>query len=277
MENIKEYIESGVLELYVLGDLNPAESAEVEAMSKLYPEVKTELEEIESVMAKVADNFAVEPASKVKDNFFASISFSDEDEIVAEEELKEAKIIPMNKSGLNFYKYALAACVALLLVSVVAIVNLNKNLQDSRQQIAQLETSNQSFANRVNYLDERVNKSDEALGVFTNADYKMVSLIGTPASPESKIIVAYNAKEQKVMIDLKSMKMPKNDQDHQYQLWALVDGKPVDLGVFDADDTLVGLKTMKSIGALQTFAVTLEPRGGSVAPTLEKLMVLGNI
>ena len=277
MENIKEYIESGVLELYVLGDLNPAESAEVEAMSKLYPEVKTELEEIESVMAKVADNFAVEPASKVKDNFFASISFSDEDEIVGEETLKEAKVIPMNKSGLNFYKYALAACIALLLVSVIAIVNLNRNLQDSRQQIAQLETSNQSFANRVNYLDERVNKSDEALGVFTNADYKMVSLIGTLASPESKIIVAYNAKEQKVMIDLKSMKMPKNDQDHQYQLWALVDGKPVDLGVFDADDTLLGLKTMKSIGALQTFAVTLEPRGGSVAPTMEKLMVLGNI
>ena len=277
MENIKEYIESGVLELYVLGDLNPAESAEVEAMSKLYPEVKTELEEIESVMAKVADNFAVEPASKVKDNFVASISFSDEDEIVGEETLKEAKVIPMNKSGLNFYKYALAACVALLLVSVVAIVNLNRNLQDSRQQIAQLETSNQSFANRVNYLDDRVSKSDEALGVFTNADYKMVSLIGTPASPESKIIVAWNAKEQKVMIDLKSMKMPKNDQDHQYQLWALVDGKPVDLGVFDADDTLLGLKTMKSIGALQTFAVTLEPRGGSVAPTMEKLMVLGNI
>ena len=277
MENIKEYIESGVLELYVLGDLNPAESAEVEAMSKLYPEVKTELEEIESVMAKVADNFAVEPASKVKDNFVASISFSDEDEIVGEETLKEAKVIPMNKSGLNFYKYALAACIALLLVSVVAIVNLNRNLQDSRQQIAQLETSNQSFANRVNYLDDRVSKSDEALGVFTNADYKMVSLIGTPASPESKIIVAYNAKEQKVMIDLKSMKMPKNDQDHQYQLWALVDGKPVDLGVFDADDTLLGLKTMKSIGALQTFAVTLEPRGGSVAPTMEKLMVLGNI
>ena len=277
MENIKEYIESGVLELYVLGDLNPAESAEVEAMSKLYPEVKTELEEIESVMAKVADNFTVEPALKVKDNFFASITFSDEDEIIEEVELKEAKIIPMNNSSLNFYKYALAACVALLLVSVVAIVNLNTNLQDSRQQIAQLENNNQNFANRVNYLDERVNKSNEALGVFTNADYKMVSLIGTPASPESKILVAWNAKEQKVMIDLKSMKMPKNDQDHQYQLWALVDGKPVDLGVFDADDTLIGLKAMKSIGVLQTFAVTLEPRGGSVAPTLEKLMVLGNI
>lgn len=277
MENIKEYIESGILELYVLGDLSSAEMAEVEAMSKLYPEVKTELDEIEQVMAKVADNFTVEPASGVKDNFFSAISFSDEEEVIEQEEVQEAKIIPMNNSRLNFYKYALAACVALLLVSVVAIINLNRNLQDSRQQIAQLQTSNQSFANRVNYLDERVKKSDEALSIFTNADFQMVSLMGTPASPESKILVAYNAKEQKVLIDLKSMKMPKTDQDHQYQLWALVDGKPVDLGVFDADDSAIGLKEMKSIGKLQTFAVTLEPRGGSVSPTLEKLMVLGNI
>jgi anti-sigma-K factor RskA len=65
--------------------------------------------------------------------------------------------------------------------------------------------------------------------------------------------------------------------DHQYQLWALVDGKPVDLGVFDMRDGEVGLKNMKPIGVAQTFAVTLEPRGGSVSPTLEKLMVIGNI
>jgi anti-sigma-K factor RskA len=73
------------------------------------------------------------------------------------------------------------------------------------------------------------------------------------------------------------MDMPKNDEAHQYQLWALVDGKPVDLGVFDSTDKTIGLKDMKSIGNAQTFAVTLEPRGGSVSPTLEKLMVIGNI
>lgn len=277
MENIKEYIESGILELYVLGDLNSAESAEVEAMSKLYPEVTAELEEIESMMVKVADKFEIEPAPRVKENFLASISFSDEEEIGAEDAIKEAKIIPINHSKLNFYKLSLAACLALLLVSVIAIINLNKNLKDTRQQIAQLENSNQSFANKVNYLDERVNKNEEALGVFTNADFKVVNLIGTPASPESKILIAWNAKEQKVLLDLRSMKIPKNDQDHQYQLWALVDGKPVDLGVFDAVEGVVGLKAMKSIGMAQTFAVTLEPRGGSASPTLEKLMVLGNI
>ncbi|MDA9555841.1 anti-sigma factor, partial [Pelobium sp.] len=137
---------------------------------------------------------------------------------------------------------------------------------------------NQSFANRVNYLDRRVSQREEELSVFTDANFKMVKLKGTPNSPESNILVAWNPKAQKVMIDLQNMKMPQNDQEHQYQLWALVDGKPVDLGVFDANqkgDEL--MKTMKSIGVAQAFAVTLEPRGGSVSPTLDKMMVMGAI
>jgi anti-sigma-K factor RskA len=73
------------------------------------------------------------------------------------------------------------------------------------------------------------------------------------------------------------MAMPSNDADHQYQLWALVNGKPVDLGVFDANGKLEGLQVMKNIGEAQTFAVTLEPKGGSISPTMSQLMVMGNI
>ena len=79
------------------------------------------------------------------------------------------------------------------------------------------------------------------------------------------------------MIDMQSMAMPLNDADHQYQLWALVNGKPVDLGVFDVNGALTGMQVMKNIGAAQTFAVTLEPKGGSVNPTMSQLMVMGNI
>ena len=275
MESVKTYIESGILELYVLGDLSAEERSDVEAMSKLHPEVKAELDEIEKVMNAVAQNFATEPSFKVKEQFFNQLSFSDEADV--EGTKTEAKVIPLNNSNLNFYKLSLAACIALLLVSVVAIVNLNNSLKDSKQQIAQLQTSNQSFANRVNYLDQKVTESDEALNIFTNADFKMVKLNGTVNSPESNILVAWNPKQQKVLLDLRSMKIPVNDKDHQYQLWALVDGKPVDLGVFDAENKTAGLITMKTIGVAQAFAVTLEPRGGSVNPTMDKMMVMGAI
>jgi anti-sigma-K factor RskA len=69
--------------------------------------------------------------------------------------------------------------------------------------------------------------------------------------------------------------MPANDQAHQYQLWALVGGKPVDLGVFDVDTTSKEMKEMKSTALADAFAVTLEPRGGSTSPTMSEMMVVG--
>ena len=71
--------------------------------------------------------------------------------------------------------------------------------------------------------------------------------------------------------------MPVTDAEHQYQLWALVDGVPVDLGVFDAEGNGIGFKDMKSIGKAQAFAVTLEPKGGSKNPTLDQMVVMGAI
>ena len=178
---------------------------------------------------------------------------------------------------LFFYKDSFAACLALLLVSVIAIVNLSSNLNNYKEQVAQLQSSNQNFANQVNYLDKQVEIGNQAIGVYTNPDNKFVNLAGTPNSPDAKLIIAFNPKEQKVSLDLKSMKMPVTDAEHQYQLWALVDGVPVDLGVFDAEGNGIGFKDMKSIGKAQAFAVTLEPKGGSKNPTLDQMVVMGAI
>ena len=48
--NIREYIESGVIELYVMNTLSEAEAAEVEALTLQYPEIQSEIEEVQSVM-----------------------------------------------------------------------------------------------------------------------------------------------------------------------------------------------------------------------------------
>ena len=36
---------------------------------------------------------------------------------------------------------------------------------------------------------------------------------------------------------------------------------------------LKGITVMKIIGAPQTFAITIEPKGGSASPTLEQMVV----
>ncbi|KHJ37804.1 putative anti-sigmaE protein [Pedobacter glucosidilyticus] len=282
-------MESGVLELYVLGDLTPEEKLKVEEMAALYPEVKAELAEIEKTLGELADSYAIEPSESSRDSFLSKLTFNEEENITSlptakaehnsQETLnkKEAEVIPLNNTKLNFYKYSFAACFALLIMSVAALFVLYGNLQESKEQLAVLQSSNQDYANQVNYLDKKVESTNEILSVYTNPDFKMVELKGTANSPESKMLVAFNPKEQKVMIDMKNMSMPTHDENHQYQLWALVDGKPVDLGVFDGVVSEAAMKKMKAIDKAQAFAVTLEPKGGSVNPTLEKMMVMGAI
>jgi anti-sigma-K factor RskA len=68
--------------------------------------------------------------------------------------------------------------------------------------------------------------------------------------------------------------MEKTPAGKQYQLWAIVDGKPVDAGMIGDCE---GLCKMKVIDHAEAFAVTLENAGGSPAPTLTAMFVLGKV
>jgi len=79
-----------------------------------------------------------------------------------------------------------------------------------------------------------------------------------------------------VYVDVKNL--PALPADKQYQLWALDNGKPVDAGIL-AVATAAGdsLQHMKDIASAQAFAMTVEPAGGSVNPTLSTMTVMGAI
>ncbi len=283
MEEIKTYIESGILELYAAGALTEQERFEVESMAGKYPEIKNELTQIEIAFEQLAQLNAVEPGERVKDFFLASIEVNKE----IKENIKpavvsnsksvneESKIVPLKKES-HFYKYAFAACLTLFLASLVAFITVLNRYEDAKNQIAQLVQSNQNFANRTNYLDTKLTESKEYVSMLTQPNTKTVALAGTKLSPTAKLLVRWNPDLKKVSIDVSSMSLPINDEQHQYQLWALVDGKPVDLGVFDVKTNVENLVIeMKSIGIADAFAVTLEPKGGSRNPTMNQMFVMG--
>lgn len=62
--NLTPYINSGVLELYVLDQLSPEERKGVERMVKMYPLIKDELSAIENALEKYAMNNALKPSKK---------------------------------------------------------------------------------------------------------------------------------------------------------------------------------------------------------------------
>ncbi|TSD64024.1 anti-sigma factor [Inquilinus sp. KBS0705] len=274
MEDIKEYIESGILELYVLGDVSPDEKLQVEDMASKYPAVKAEIDEIEKSIEFYAEAHTVEPSEHLRTKILNSlvVNLGDDDNFkgrTASDEDENVVALP-TRTVSSFYKYAFAACLTLLLISIYGLVNLYSQLQDSNNQLTALQTDKQHFANQVNLLDTE-------LDMYRNPTYKVLKLQGTPKAPQSAMTLAWNSANKKVMVAMNGMKLPAHDKQHQYQLWALVGGKPVDMGVFDAPATAdtIGIKEMKSIASADAFAVTLEPTGGSVNPTLDQMVVIG--
>jgi hypothetical protein len=157
VEDVKAYIESGILELYVLGDISAEEKLQVEDMAAKYPAVKAEITEIEKSMELYAEAHAVEPSEHLRDrvlsslvvnlgddnNFSKSVTHDDDDNIA---------VLPVTRIN-SFYKYAFAACLTLLLVSIYGLVNLYSKLQDSNTQLTVLQLDKQRFANQVNQMD----------------------------------------------------------------------------------------------------------------------------
>ncbi|QQL48995.1 anti-sigma factor [Mucilaginibacter ginkgonis] len=273
MEDVKAYIESGVLELYVLGVLSAEEKAQVEAMAANNPAVKAELGEIEQSIELYAKHNEVEPEDSLRDRIMNSLVTNLGDDRIFKtkpaSEL-EAKVVTLTQQKQsNFFKYAFAACLALLILSVAALYTVYNRLQDTQGQLVAVQLQSQKFSSRVNLLDRELN-------VLRDPSFKLIKLGPGPAGPGAGLAVAWSPSKKEVMIDMsRANNLKPNDKDHSYQLWALVNGKPVDLGVFDVTDSAKDMIEMKSIDKADAFAVTLEPHGGLPAPTLTNLMVIG--
>lgn len=72
---ITAFIESGVLELYVMGAASPQESLAVEQMAAAHPEIRHELDIISQAMERYAQAHAVKPRNVVKPLLLATIDY----------------------------------------------------------------------------------------------------------------------------------------------------------------------------------------------------------
>ena len=285
VENLKAYIESGVLELYVLGDLSPEEALHVEEMASQYPEVRDELAAIEQAMEQYAFQNAVQPPADLESKLFEKLGITEEEEFetvaapVINQEQPRIVRLDASDGKIRTLRYALVACVALLVVSTAALFITYNKLNDAHDQIASLNLDKQKFAGVVSQLEFENKGLDNMVAMNDSKEWATIRMAGQAFSPKSKMNVYWNKKDKSVLINYVAMDLPKADAEHEYQLWALVNGKPVSLGLFGKTDSTSNeaLQKMQAIQEAQAFAVTLEPMGGSVNPTMEKLTVMGGV
>jgi len=260
--NIQEYIASGILESYALGEVTEAERASVEQALAQYPEVREELRKVEETLERVAFESAIAPAPYVKERLMARI-FSAK---------SETKVIALT-SERPFWRYATAASIAIALFSSYLAFHYNQLWKADSMELAQIKTEKQLMAEQYNVVNQKLDKIQGDLAVIESAAFTRVVMKGTEKDKNALASVYWNPATQEVYLSIQQLK--EVSRENQFQLWAIVNGKPVDAGVFDLN--FAGLLKMKNINGAAAFAVTVEPRGGKASPTPETMQVFGSV
>jgi anti-sigma-K factor RskA len=277
--DIKEYISSGIIESYVLGVVSDQERREVECMSHIYPELQEHLLAVQKNLEQLSEGWKKEPPVDLKGKVMAAIHAEALAEKNSNSKEDSAKIIamptrtaPQKSNGLKW----LAAASVILFVATAGLFILRNNQFKNAQQTLNVKES------ALNEKETLLAELQKELGVYSEereflTDDKTISvaLAGTPVSPEAKVKVYWNQDESKMM--LAGMNLPQTPTEKQYQLWAIVDGQPVDLGVLDLNGNPTAISRNANVKNVQAFAITLEKKGGSPTPDLEQLYVIGNV
>jgi len=247
-------IESGMLERYLLGELSISESEQLEAMLQKDAELRSLFQEMELDFEKIAQENAISPPSKVKEQLMSKIA-GDQTPVISLEE---------RNRGTKQY-LAIAATFALLFgVTTIWLYNQMNSLQES---IELVEERNSELNNELELV---LDNYDEVVTWYeTINDPNVVQLVlnGNEKSPNAKAISYVNHTEKTVVLNAK--KLPALDAEHDYQLWADVAGEMIDMGVIPKDTEMVA---MQYIDNAESFNITIEPAGGNDHPTVERLI-----
>jgi anti-sigma-K factor RskA len=266
--NTKEYIESGILESYVLGVATAGESAEVERLALEYPAIRQELDAITNSLETYALQYETEPPAFLKNKIMESLF--NEHTIVdnsnagsinqsVREITEPREVVSLNQniqsSAPQRSIFKMAASWVLLALSISANIWFFKNWKNSEEKVLALESQNQILAKEGQTLKASY---QEEVAILQNPDVKIIQLSGQPVAPQAKALVYFDKTKQEVY--LSALTLPEVPKGKQYQLWAIVDGKPVDAGMIDSKGNVL---KMKSFSNAVAFAISLEDTGGS--------------
>ncbi|MGM0479885.1 MAG: anti-sigma factor [Bacteroidota bacterium] len=281
--DLKEYIASGILEAYVLGQVSPQEKQEVECLSSIYPAVNEALEAFQVSMEKVADQNAITPPEDLKEKVLSTvyekIDQDQKDEIIEHDFTSSKKTTAQKKDQKNNWKLMAAAFFALFLIATTVFINTKSDNNELEEKVAALKSDVQSTNEKMknvssNYVAQ-LEQKNEFLSFLSDTNTRRVLLKGTDLSKTSLVNVFWNQDDSRVVLQVEQL--PDAPTKKQYQLWAIVDGQPKNMGVLPKKQETAFIEISKTTKAAGAFAITLEDEGGRPEPNLDQLYVIGNV
>lgn len=259
----QEYIDSGILELYVYGLLTETENLEIAEMAKKSPEVEKEIISIEKAIVALSSSFSP---------FHSVANF---EKIKARLELKHGKVVEM-KPASNWTQYVGWAAAALLLLGFgYQTLELTK----TKEAITTVGTEKSKIEKEYAFLGEQNKEITKSLTIVRDIKNTGVTLGGQAVSPTSFAKVYWNKETKTTYIDAAGL--PEPPKGMVYQVWALKLSPvltPTSIGLLsDFEGNSQKIFAVDRTNEAEAFGITLEPAGGSLTPTMTQLYTLGKV
>lgn len=280
--DVQRYISSGIIESFVAGLATEPEVRELHSAMEQSPELKAAVDAAQLDMERYVQMQSIPPAPEAKDKLFLLINNDQSaemtDVIAAGPAPAYEAEVPRERKPLKLVHPAWRVVAA---AAVIGLIACGYYIYDKAGQQDEWKVKYEALLNEKETMlaeqqtfQTKMKESENMLSTIRSM--KMVPMYTvTPTRPGLLATVYWNPKSQEVLLTVHNLPEPAADQ--QYQLWSIVNGKPVDAGVFDMATASTGFQKMKAVPGAQMFAVTLEKKGGSPTPTLAAMYLAGKV
>jgi anti-sigma-K factor RskA len=253
--DIKEYISSGVIELYVLGLCSPEEEKEFETLRLQYPELNTAILEYESALENQHQKEAKLPPAAVDEKVLKTLDSLNAPAIAV-------PIHQQNIRSFSWWKMAAAASILLLITSAVFNYLLYNKTKKQELALQNKDADNSSLP-----------ASDYE--IMKNPTITPVAMYGVGSHAICRCTMFWDKKTGKIYIMIHHL--PKSSESKDYQLWASVSGQQVNVGIIN--DAIRGrfIELSNVPPGSIAFTVTLEKAGGNTTPDMNEAYLAGKI
>ena len=238
-EKINTFLNSGLLENYLLGKTTSAETEMVESYISKYPEAQNAYNTLQHNLEIVAKSNAVEAPKHILNNIL--------------EELDETPVIKMNttRKYKKWYKFSVAASVAALILAGTSYTfyNQSQKLSEENQVVVDEIFDLRSDIEKNNMMLDNVMRQ---LLKLNNPETEKYIINGNERAKDLKTIAYINPKEKTSMIDVVSL--PQLPEEQCYQIWAELQGKMVSLGILNKADR----KLINTVASLDNKVAEIE-------------------
>ncbi|MGP3938315.1 MULTISPECIES: anti-sigma factor [Streptomyces] len=241
---------------YAVHALSGRELTEFERHLAVCDACRQEVRELRETAGKLAVATALTPPPTMKDDVLRRIAtVRQEPPRVAAREARESHAGPRRRTGRRALNVALAACVAAAVAFGGAAVWQYRQASDAR------DTARRS--------EQRVARAEEVTQVLAAPDARSRS--GRMTDGSTGTVVVSRGLNRAVFL---ASGLPEPPAGRIYQLWFSDGGTMRPAGLMDSSGASAAAVLSGAVGKASAMGVTVEPAGGSKAPTTDPLVLL---